>query len=125
MTARVKPPRVAAGAAPAVPPASVAPAPLGHAVLSRGVGERAGSASLAARRTPRPGGAPRPGAGHELGAGTGVLGRPGPRPDPDRTAGQAGALTGAVRAEGAPEGPPADGADRAAAPLDRFKDVDV
>ncbi len=41
------------GAGPGDPRAFPAAASPGHAVLSRGVGERAGAASFAARRTPR------------------------------------------------------------------------
>lgn len=87
--------RYAAAAAPGERRAFAAPASLDHAVLSRGVEERTGFASLAARRTPGPV------VGRELVAALGELRRRDPRPDPELPVG------------------------RAAAPLDRFKDLYV
>lgn len=81
--------------------AFAAPASLGHAVLSRGVEEQTGFAPLAARRTLRLGGAPRLVVGYELVAAVGELGRRDLWPDPELPV------------------------DRAAAQLDRFKDLYV
>ncbi|WP_114039320.1 hypothetical protein [Streptomyces sp. SDr-06] len=103
----------------------VAPAPLGHAVLSRGVEGRAGSASLAARRSPLPGGVPRRVVGGELVAAAGALLRRGPGPDPEPPIGRAFALADSVRDEDTSDRPLTADVDRAAAPLDRFKELNV
>ncbi|GAA2448402.1 aromatic amino acid ammonia-lyase [Streptomyces mauvecolor] len=113
----------AAGAALGDLRAFAAPASLGHAVLSRGVEEQASFASLAARQALRLGGALRLVVGCELVAAVRALRQRALRPDPELPVGRAFALAESVLDEDVTDRPLTADVDRAAALLDRFKDL--
>jgi histidine ammonia-lyase len=100
-----------------------APASLGHAVLSRGVEEQAGFASLAARQTLRACGAYRLVVGCELVAAVRALRLRGFRPDPELPVGRALALAESVLDGDLADRPLTDDVTAAAALLDRFTDI--
>lgn len=100
-----------------------APAPLGHAVPSRGIEEQAGFASLAAGQTPRACGAYRLVVGCELVAAVRALRRRDLGPDPELPAGRAPVLAESVLDDDQGDRALTDGVTAAAALLDRFTDI--
>ncbi|MFE9399525.1 aromatic amino acid ammonia-lyase [Streptomyces flavidovirens] len=113
----------AAGAALGDLSALSAPASLGHAVLSRGVEEQAGFASLAARQALRASDAYRHVVGCELVAAVRALRQRDLRPDPELPVGRAFSLADGALDSDHVDRPLTDDVTAAAALLDQFTDL--